>query len=355
MNLPLERPVRRHTLNDTTGPAGPELPGRRTALGRLAAGTAALSLPGWAAAQPGNSRASQFPQRPIALWVPWPAGGGTDNTMRVLAEVASHHLGQRVIVENRAGAGGTLVMPVLQQAQPDGYTIGQVPQPVFRAVLTQKVLWDPLRDLTPIIQLTGVTFGVVVPAASPFRQLDDLFEYARTHPGRLSISTNGAGTTPHVVMDDLFGRRNLSYIHVPYKGTSEQMLNVASGQVMAGVNSTGFAPFVDSGQLRLLATFGERRTKRWPQVPTLKELGHGIVATSPYGLCGPRGMSPAVVGVLHDALKLALFDPLHLTELARYDQEPVYLGPEDYGRAMREAYAAERFIVERMGLLRAPS
>ena len=332
----------------------PTSPDRRRSLQRLAGAAAAVACPAVFAGQPASGGPGHFPQRPISLWVPWPAGGGTDLTMRVLAELASHPLGQKVLVENRSGAGGTLVMPVLQQAAPDGYTIGQVPQPVFRAVHTQKVLWDPIRDLTPIIQLTGVTFGVVVPAASPFKGLDDLFEFARANPGRLSISTNGSGTTPHLVLDELFGRRNLKYIHVPYKGTSEQMINVASGQVMAGVNSTGFAPFVDSGQLRLLVTFGERRTRRWPQVPTLKELGHGIVAASPYGLCGPRGMAPAVVQVLHDALKIALFDPAHLTELSRYDQEPNYLGPEDYGRAMREAYAAERAAAERLGSLRAP-
>ena len=322
-------------------PASPSTT-RRAALAWL--GGAALAP--WAGAQPGDA----FPHRPVTLWLPWPAGGATDLTMRVLAEIASRHLGQRLLVENRGGAGGTLAMPVLQQAAPDGYTIAQVPQPVFRAVHTQKVLWDPIRDTTPIIQVSGVTFGIVVPAASPFRTLDDLFEYAKRHPGELSVSTNGVGTTPHIVMDELFTRRGLAWIHVPYKGTSEQMINVASGQVMAGVNSNGFAPFVESGQLRLLCTFGEKRTKRWPQVPTLRELGHNIVATSPYGLCGPRGLAQSVVHTLHDAIKQAMFDPQHVAELARYDQELAYLGPEDYGRSMREAYAAERAIVERLGL-----
>ena len=250
---------------------------RRRLLGLLPAAlasslTAAL-VPGLARAQP-----DAFPQRPVTLWLPWPAGAGTDITMRLLANLAGRHLGQKILVDNRAGAGGTLVMPVLQQAAPDGYTIGQMPQPVFRAPHTQKVLWDPIRDTTPILQLSGVTFGIVVPAASGLRSLDDLFAFAERHPDRLSISTNGAGTTPHVVLDELFGRRNLRYIHVPYKGTPEQMLAVASGHVMAGVNSTGFAPFVDSGTLRLLVTFGEHRTKRWPQVPTLKELA---TASSP--------------------------------------------------------------------------
>ena len=316
---------------------------RRLALRLLAAAAASF---GTAALRANES----FLTRPVTLWVPWPAGGATDLTMRLLADLAGKQLGQRVVVENRAGAGGTLVMPVLRQAAPDGYTIAQLPQPVFRAPHTQKVLWDPIRDTTPILQVSGVTFGVVVPAGSAFRSFEDLLSYAAAHPGELSISTNGAGTTPHIVLEELFGRRNLRFIHVPYKGTSEQMVAVAAGQVMAGVNSNGFAPFVDAGTLRLLVTFGAARTKRWPGVPTLKELGHGIVANSPYGLAGPRGMPPAVVKTLHDAFKAAMFDPLHIAELAKYDQELVYLGSDDYGQAMRDNFAAEKRIVEKLGL-----
>ena len=324
--------------------------GRRQALQHLAGSAATLAWPALARANASASAASGFPSRPITLWVPWPAGGATDITLRLLADLAGRHLGQKVLTENRSGAGGTLVMPVLQQAAPDGYTIAQMPQPVFRAPWTQKVLWDPIRDTTPIIQISGVTFGVVVAANSPFKTLDDLFAAAKAKPGELTVSTNGVGTTPHVVMDELMSRRGLGYVHVPYKGTAEQMLAVSSGQVMAGINSNGFAPFVDSGKLRLLATFGEQRNKRWPTVPTLKELGHGIVATSPYGLAGPRGMPAAVVQVLHDAFKAAMNEPAHVAELAKYDQELMYLGSEDYGQAMREAYATEKRTVERLGL-----
>jgi tripartite-type tricarboxylate transporter receptor subunit TctC len=322
-------------------------PYRRQLLGALSA-LAVGSAAGRALAQ----APERFPTRPITLWVPWPAGGATDQTMRLLAELAGQRLGQKVIVENRAGAGGTLAMPVLQQAAPDGYTIAQMPQPVFRAPWVQKVAWDPIRDTTPIIQISGVTFGIVVAAGSPLRSLDDLFAQARAHPGQLTIATNGIGTTPHVVMDELFARRGLEYNHIPYKGTAEQMIAVASGQVMVGVNSNGFAPFVDSGQLRLLVTFGEHRTRRWPQVPTLKELGHGIAASSPYGLAGPRGMPAPVVRVLHDAFRAAAQDPVHLAELAKFDQELTYLGPEEYGAHMRETFAAERRTVERLGLAR---
>lgn len=296
-----------------------------------------------------------FPQRPITLWVPWPAGGSTDLSLRVLAEIAGRHLGQRIVIENRGGAGGTLAMPILQHAAPDGYTIAQLPQTIFRAPHTQKVSWDPIRDVTPIIQISGYTFGIVVAANRPFRTLDDLFAFARDRPGELTIGTNGIGTTPHVVLEELFTARGLRYLHVPYKGVAEQMLAVASGQLMAGASTTGFAPYVDSGKLRLLVTFGEHRTRRWPQVPTLRDLGFPIVAMSPYGIGGPRGLPAPIVATLHDALKRALFDPLHLAELAKYDQEPAYLGPAEYALACREAFAQERRIVERMGLLRTES
>jgi len=291
-----------------------------------------------------------YPIRPVSLWVPWPAGGATDLQMRTLAELAGRHLGQKVLIENRPGAGGTLAMPVLQQAAPDGYTIAQMPQPVFRAPLLQKLLWDPIRDTTPIVQISGVTFGMVVPVNSPFKTVEDVFAYARSKPGDLTVATNGVGTTPHIVLDELFAHRNLAWIHVPYKGTAEQMIAVSAGQVMVGVNSNGFAPFVDNGKLRLLATFGEHRARRYPQVPTLRELGYGVVATSPYGLAGPRGLPPQIVQVLHDAFRVAMNEPQHLAELERYDQELAYLNSEDYGKAMREAYAAEKRVVERLGL-----
>ncbi|WP_027476083.1 tripartite tricarboxylate transporter substrate binding protein [Curvibacter gracilis] len=323
----------------SVAPASP----RRRALALLAALSPLLgSRP--AQAQPGNPGV-------ITLYVPWPAGGATDVTLRMLADLAGQQLGQKIIIENRPGAGGSLAMPLLQQAPADGSVLAQMPQPVFRIPFLQKVAWDPIRDTTPILQISGVTFGILVASNSPLRHLGDLLDFARQHPGELSVATNGNGTTPHVVMEELLSEQGLRYIHVPYKGTAEQMLAVAAGQVMVGVNSNGFAPYVDSGRLRLLVTFSEARTRRWPQVPTLKELGYPIVATSPYGLVGPRGMAPELVQRLHASFKAALFHPRHLAELAKYDQEPAYLGPADYGRSMAQAYALERRQAERQGLI----
>ena len=295
--------------------------------------------------------ASTFPARPITLIVPWPAGGATDVTMRILAELAGRQLGQSVVVENRPGAAGTLVGPALRSATPDGYTLGQLPLTLYRFPFQRKVAWDPLRDIVPVIQISGVTFGIVVPTESPFKTLADLVAWGRANPQRLTVGSTGIGTTAHLAMEEIMAAEGVSYIHVPYKGTADQMLAVAGQTLMAGVNSTGFAPYVDTGKLRLLAVFSASRSKRWPTVPTIKELGYpNGVHNSPYGIGAPAGLDPLIVKKLHDAFRQAMFDPLHLQEIARYDQEPAYLGSADYARYVQEVSARERQLLARLGL-----
>ena len=305
-----------------------------------------VACPALALAQP-----AAWPARPISLIVPWPAGGQTDITMRILADLAARQLGQSIVVDNRPGAAGTLVGPALRAAAPDGYTLGQLPITLYRAPLQRKVPWDPLKDITPVIQVSGVTFGVVVPADSAFQTFGDLVAWGRQHPGELTVGSTGIGSTAHLAMEDVLSREHVGYIHVPYKGTADQMLAVATKTLMVGVNSTGFAPYVESGRLRLLATFNAQRSKRWPQVPTLRELGHPqAVYTSPYGIGVPAAVDAGIVRKLHDAFRTALFDPIHLQELAKYDQEPEYLNTADYGRFVQEVTARERQLLARLGI-----
>lgn len=316
---------------------------RRSVLGAAAS---AVAVPALAFAQPAS-----YPSRPITLIVPWPAGGQTDVTMRVLADLASARLGQPIVVENRPGAAGTMVGPALQLAAPDGYTIGQLPLTLYRAPLQRKLSWNPLRDITPVIQISGVTFGIVVPADSPFRSLADIVAWGRAHPGRLVVGSTGIGSTAHLAMEDVLSREGVRYIHVPYRGTADQMLAVATKTLMVGVNSNGFAPYVETGKVRLLAIFNAERSKRWPEVPTLRELGYPeAVYTSPYGIGVPSGVDARIVRKLHDAFKAALFDPAHLAVLAKYDQQPEYLGTAAYGRYVREVTAHERQLLAHLGL-----
>jgi tripartite-type tricarboxylate transporter receptor subunit TctC len=312
-------------------------PRRKLLLGLAAS---ALPLAGYAEAA--------YPDRPIMLLVPWPAGGSTDLSMRVLAIEASKKLGVPIIVENRPGGSGSMAMPLLQNAKPDGYTVAQLPQTVFRVVHTQKVLWDPIRDTTPILQISGYTFGIVVATGSEIRNVSDMFAWAKSKPGLLTVGSNGIGTTPHLAMEELLARYGLRYIHVPYKGTAEQMLAVASGQLMVGVNSTGFGPYVESGKLRLLATFGDKRSKRWPDAPTMKELGHNMVAMSPYGIVGPRHLPKHIAQALHDAFKAAMLEPAHQNEIAKYDQDLAYLNADDYAKSLVETYEREKEWVQRL-------
>lgn len=311
---------------------------------------------GWAAVSPASAQALAWPQKPIQLIVPWPAGGGTDLSIRILAEEASARLGQSVVVLNRPGAAGTMVAPLLKAAQPDGYTLGQLPLPVLRHALMNKVSWDPLTDLAPILQVSSTTFGLLVPASSPWQKVQDLLDWARQNPGALMLGSTGIGSTPHLAMEELLGALQIGYTHVPFKGTTDQMLALASGTIMAGMNSTGFAPWIDNGKLRLLAVFSEQRSTRWPQVPTMKELGFAqAVYHSPWGLVAPSGTPGAVMAVLHEAFKAAMFTPRHLAELQRYDQDASYLDTAAYRQALLQTWQRERKLLQRMKLLADPA
>ncbi|MFM2036235.1 MAG: hypothetical protein RL459_1500, partial [Pseudomonadota bacterium] len=166
------------------------------------------------------------------------------------------------------------------------------------------------------------------------------------------MGSTGIGTTAHLAMEEILLEKQLSYVHVPYKGTADQMLAIASGQLMAGVNSTGFAPWVDQGKMRVLAVFSAQRSPRWPGVPTMKELGFDrSVYTSPWGLAAPHGTPPEVVALLHDVFKKAMFSARHQAALARYDQSIDYLGTRAYQQAILDTVEREKALLKRMKLL----
>lgn len=316
---------------------------RRHILRALGGSAVALGVAPWV-------RAQAFPSQPIKLLIAFPAGGPTDITMRVLAENASKILGQTVVVENRSGAGGTLPAQALQTAKPDGYTLAQIPLGVFRLPYTTKINWDPVKDITYILCVTGYAFGVVVPADSPFKEWKDFVAYAKANPGKLSYGSTGALTSPHLTMEEIAQKLGIQLNHIPYRGSAPLMQDLLGGQLMAAADSTGFAPHVEAGKLRLLNTWGAKRLKRFPDVPTLMELGLGIVQASPYGIGAPRGMDPGLVKTLHDAFKQAMEMPNHVEALAKYDQELMYMSSAQYTRFAEETFAKEKALIEKLGL-----
>ena len=306
--------------------------------------TAVLLAPMSATAQ------GSYPNRPITLICPWPAGGSTDRHLRKVAELASKHLAQPIIVETKPGAGGMLgAAAMARSAAPDGYTISQLVISAFRQPHMMKVDWDPFNDFTYIIGISGYTFGLVVKSDSPVKSLDDIIKYAKANPGKFSYSSTGVGTSPHLLIEELAHKAGVQLLHVPFKGNADSTQALMGGHVMAQSDATGWGKFVDAGTFRLLVTFGEERT-RWG-APTAKELGYGIVSNSPYGIAGPKGMDPKIVKILHDAFKKAIDDPEHHKVLQELDQVYWYKSSDEYLRWAREQYQTERANIERLGLL----
>lgn len=190
----------------------------------------------------GAAQAQSFPTRPIKLIVAFPAGGPTDITMRVLADNASKILGQPVIVENKPGAGGTLPALQLQTSAADGYTVGQIPLGVFRLPYTTKISWDPVKDISYVLNVTGYAFGLVVPTDSPLKTWTHFVAWAKANPGKLSYGSTGTMTSPHLTMELIAQKLGLELLHVPYKGSADLQQSILGGNIMAAADSTGFAP-----------------------------------------------------------------------------------------------------------------
>jgi len=312
----------------------------------LAAAGAALASP-FATAQ----AAEAYPSKPITLIVPWPAGGSTDRHHRALAEIAGKYLGQNILIENKPGAGGTLGPGTMAlTAKPDGYTISQFPMGMLRVPHMQKTQWHPINDFTFIMGVSGYTFGFVVKADSPHKTFKDYVEAARKEPGKIDFGSTGIGTSPHLLLEELGDVAKVEFNHVPFKGNADLMQALLGGHVMAASDASGWDKFVDGGQMRLLATFGEQRTKRWPQVPTAKELGYNVVGNSPYGLVGPKGMDPAIVKTIHEAFRRAMDDPKHLEVLAQLNQDMWYRSGDDYKAWAVATFAKDKALIERLGL-----
>jgi len=306
-----------------------------------------LALLGFAASA---AHAQSFPARPIKLVIAFPAGGPTDITMRQLADNASKIIGQQIVVENKPGAGGTLPAQALQSAPADGYTIGQIPLGVFRLPYTTKINWDPVKDISYVINVTGYAFGIAVPADSPIKNWNEFVAYAKANPGKLTYGSTGTMTSPHLTTELIAQQLGIQLQHVPYKGSADLSQAVLGNHLMAIADSTGFAPLVEAGKLRVLNTWGEKRLAKFPDAPTLKELGLDIVQNSPFGIGAPKGTPPEVVKKLHDAFKQAMEEPSYVASLGRYDMLPNYMSSTDYTKFAQTTFTREKALIEKLGL-----
>jgi tripartite-type tricarboxylate transporter receptor subunit TctC len=298
----------------------------------------------------GSAHAQAYPERPITFICPWPAGGTADQTMRALCVAAARELGQSVVVDNKAGASGMIGLKAMTSARPDGYTVGQIPISVTRFAQLGTSAPDPLKDITYLARTSGQVFGLAAPASSRWKTLAELLAEARANPGKITYAHAGIGGATHVGMEELAMAAGVQFHHVPFKGGADALQSVLGGHVDLLADSSSWAPHVEAGKLRLLATWGEQRTQRFKDVPTLRDAGLNVVVDAPNGVGAPRGLDPAIALRLRQAFKAATGSAEFKAACDKIDAPVLYLDGPDYEAYVGTVYRKETQLIERLRL-----
>lgn len=278
---------------------------RRWLLRAGLAGAASVSLP--ALAQ------GAYPQRPIVLIVPFPPGGVTDLVARELAKRLSDALGQSVVVDNRAGAGGIIGTAALAKAAPDGYTLGVMTVSAMSIAphIHKSLPFQPLKDFTPICNIVNTPGAIVAGLKTPYQNLQDLIRAAKAAPGRITYASVGLGSLPHLAAEMLAQQAGVQLLHVPYKGAAPAMQDLLAGVVDLTFESalTNTVTHFSQGKLKVLATTGTRRVPILSQVPSANEILPGYAAQGWFGFFGPAGLPTAITTKLNDITVAMLREP----------------------------------------------
>ena len=239
---------------------------------------------------------SEFPNRPIKLYVGFPPGGSTDVLARALSHEARVSLGQELLVVNKAGASGAIAVTEVAGQKADGYTIGLSPSAAFVLAFHFMKIRPDLLDVTePLLMVGRQRLGMIVNGDSPHKTVKDLVEFAAKNPGKISIGVPGLGTSVDVFTRALLQQAKVDAIVVPFKGDSGVSTALLGGQVVAAsMSAGGFLQHVQNGSMRLIASLETDRFEVAPSVPTLREMGYGVAGTAIQFLYGPKGLSPAV-------------------------------------------------------------
>ena len=270
--------------------------------------------------------ADQYPDHAIRLVVPYTPGGGTDVMARVIAAELTKLLGQSVFVENRPGAGGIIGTDVVAKAHPDGYTIGLISSGhAINPALHKTMPFDPLQGIAPVIQVASGPNVIVVNASVKAKSLRDLVELARRDPGRLTFGSAGVGNPTHLA-GEIFQRvTNTKLLHVPYKGSGQAEVALASGEITMMIDSIPAAlPFITAGKTRALAVTGKQRFPLLPDVPTVDETGVGQFEVSTWwGVVAAPGTPVPIVSLLNTDIARVLAEPAIRKQFLRFGAEPV--------------------------------
>jgi tripartite-type tricarboxylate transporter receptor subunit TctC len=306
----------------------------------------ALTAPCWSAD-------AKYPTKPIHMWVGFAAGGSTDICARSVSAIAEKSLGQPIVVENKPGGGGALLLCLLASATPDGYTLATTSDtPYTRAPHLINVKYNSMEDFTPIVRLGLQRQGIVVRADSPFKKWQDLIDFARKNPGQLTYGTPGPGTTPHLAMEKIAIQEKVRFQHIPFQGDTPAMTALLGGHVMAAsTGALGWMQHVKAGSLRLLLIIESEGMEGMGDVPTFKKVGYGFETPTAQMISAPKRAPKPIIDKLIAVFSEAMMTP-QFQKVAQ-DQELLSVKPlagADFQKWLQSQYNMYGTFIKEVGL-----
>jgi len=294
-----------------------------------------------------------WPAKTIRIVVPFPPGGQTDIVARFIADHLTKNWGQQVVVENRAGAGGTIGTDYVAKSAPDGYTLllCTLAANAIAPSVYAKLPYDATKDFTPIMALTGTPSVIGINPALPIKTLAEFIDYAKARPGQLTFSSPGAGVSSHLAMENLALTAGLKMIHVPYRGSAPALNAVMAGEVSSTFDPIStMAPLAKSGKVRAIAMSGTKRSPLLPDVPTIAEVGlKGVESYAWNGLMGPAGMAQDLVAKVNRDAGVGLRSADLRDRMAALGVEILDMGPADFANYVRAETEKWGAIARRVG------
>ena len=301
----------------------------------------------------GAALAQTWPDRPVHVIVPFPAGGSADTLARLIGQDLQDRLGQPFIIENRTGAGGNIGTEAVARAAADGYTLLLVPSSIALApALFLHPGYDPVKDFSPVTLVGNIPMVVVVHPGLPVKSIAELVALAKSKPGQINYASAGFGSTNHLAVELFKVQTGTDLVHVPYRGNPIAVVDVIAGQVPVFFDFvlTG-RPHVQSGAVRGLATTGATRSQVMPDLPTMQEAGvPGFEATTWFGVYAPAGTPKPIIDKLNEAIVAALASPLVKERFAGLGVEPMKSGPAALDALTRSDLAKWGPVIQKAGI-----
>src|SRR5665647_1864584 len=309
-------------------------------------------LASFAACVTPSSAAADYPNRPVRWLIGFPPGGPVDTVARIMSQALSEHFGQQFVVENRAGSGGNIATEAGINSVPDGYTLMfSGANNAISASLYKKLPFDFIRDTVPVALFTQVPNLLLVSNAMPVKSVQELIDYCKANPGKLSYASSGNGTTLHMSAELFKAMTKCDMLHVPYRGSAAAFPDVISNKVQLIFDNlpTAMAQ-ARGGSVRALGVTSPQRWPSVPDVPAIAETVPGFEASVFYGMSAPKGTPPEIVDILNKAVNEALKDPKLIARFATIGGVPKPMTPQGYGRLIADETEKWRKVVEFAGV-----